>query len=79
VGEHVNAVPAGVVSLADHEAHARGRLDASAWAYFSGGAGDESTLREGTRAKKNQPRTVGFLNSGGAGATAQTHGLRGWE
>ncbi len=50
MGEHVNAVPAGVVSLADHEAHARGRLDASAWAYFSGGAGDESTLRENLEA-----------------------------
>ncbi|HSV51174.1 MAG TPA: alpha-hydroxy acid oxidase [Burkholderiaceae bacterium] len=38
-------LPAGVVTLADHEAHARTVLDANAWAYFSGGAGDEITLR----------------------------------
>ena len=41
----VHALPAGVVTLADHEAHARTRLDDNAWAYFSGGAGDEITLR----------------------------------
>lgn len=38
-------VPEGVVTLADHEAQARTRLDANAWAYFSGGAADELTLR----------------------------------
>lgn len=38
-------VPDGVVTLADHEAHARTRLDENAWAYFSGGAADELTLR----------------------------------
>lgn len=38
-------LPPGVVTLADHEAHARGVLDDNAWAYFSGGAGDEITLR----------------------------------
>lgn len=38
-------IPPGIVSLADHEAHARTVLDAKAWAYFSGGAGDETTLR----------------------------------
>ena len=41
----VQALPAGVVTLADHEAAARARLDDNAWAYFSGGAGDEITLR----------------------------------
>ena len=39
------AVPANVVTLADHEAHARKHLDQNAWAYFAGGAGDEITLR----------------------------------
>lgn len=34
------------INLADFEALARARLDDSAWAYFSGGAGDEITLRE---------------------------------
>ncbi|GAB3496738.1 alpha-hydroxy acid oxidase [Curvibacter fontanus] len=38
-------VPEGVVTLADHESQARTRLDANAWAYFSGGAADELTLR----------------------------------
>ena len=38
-------VPPTVVSLADHEQHARQQLDDNAWAYFSGGAGDEITLR----------------------------------
>lgn len=38
-------VPDSVVTLADHETQARTRLDANAWAYFSGGAADEITLR----------------------------------
>lgn len=38
------ALPAGLVNLADHEAHARAHMEPSAWAYFSGGAGDERTL-----------------------------------
>lgn len=41
----VQPIPPGVVTLADHEAHARTRLDDNAWAYFSGGAADEITLR----------------------------------
>ncbi|HVR49850.1 MAG TPA: alpha-hydroxy acid oxidase [Pseudorhodoferax sp.] len=41
----VTQVPAGIVALSDHEAHARTQLDDKAWAYFSGGAGDEITLR----------------------------------
>jgi 4-hydroxymandelate oxidase len=42
---HLPGVPADVVTLADYEAHARARLDANAWAYLSGGAADEITLR----------------------------------
>jgi len=38
-------IPPGIVTLADHEALARQHLDDNAWAYFSGGAGDEVTLR----------------------------------
>ena len=41
----VEPVPAGVVTLDDHERHARTRLDDNAWAYFAGGAGDEITVR----------------------------------
>lgn len=37
-------LPPGLASLADHAALARTRLDANAWAYFSGGAGDEITV-----------------------------------
>lgn len=42
----MNGIPAGVVTLVDYEAHARQVLDDGAWAYFSGGAGDEITLRD---------------------------------
>ena len=38
-------IPPGIVSLADHEQQARQHLDDNAWAYFSGGAADEITLR----------------------------------
>jgi 4-hydroxymandelate oxidase len=45
-----NALPDGVVSLADHEHHARLLLGEAVWAYFSGGAADEVTLRANTQA-----------------------------
>jgi len=38
-------IPAGVANLADYERLAAQRLDANAWAYLSGGAGDEITAR----------------------------------
>ncbi|MBB6561730.1 4-hydroxymandelate oxidase [Acidovorax soli] len=38
-------IPAHIVTLDDHERHARSQLDNNAWAYFSGGAADEITLR----------------------------------
>lgn len=41
----VEPIPAGIVTLDDHERHARTRLDDNAWAYFAGGAGDEITVR----------------------------------
>ncbi|RYX96226.1 MAG: alpha-hydroxy-acid oxidizing protein [Comamonadaceae bacterium] len=41
----LGTIPPGVVTLDDHETAARSRLDDNAWAYFSGGAGDETTLR----------------------------------
>lgn len=41
----VTALPPGLVTLTDHEAHAHTHLDDNAWAYFSGGAADEWTLR----------------------------------
>lgn len=41
----VAQIPPGVVTLEAHARHAQSVLDANAWAYFSGGAGDEITLR----------------------------------
>ena len=41
----IEALPEGVVNLADFEAPARARLSDSAWAYLSGGAADELTLK----------------------------------
>ena len=41
----LDTLPPGVVTLEDHARHAQTRLDDNAWAYFSGGAGDEITLR----------------------------------
>lgn len=60
-------IPAGVVSLADHELAARTRLDANAWAYFSGGAADEITLRANQAAWQQpllQPRVLQALQGG---------------
>jgi len=60
-------IPDGVVSLADHEAAARSRLDANAWAYFSGGAADEITLRANQAAWQQhllQPRVLRDLQGG---------------
>jgi len=41
----LDTLPPGVVTLEDHARHAQTHLDDNAWAYFSGGAGDEITLR----------------------------------
>lgn len=40
----IEPIPPGVVTLEDHERHAKTRLDDNAWAYFVGGAGDEITV-----------------------------------
>jgi len=60
-------LPEHVVSLSDHEAHARTRLDDNAWAYFSGGAADELTLRanqQAWRALQLLPRVLQPLAGG---------------
>jgi len=44
------ALPAGLVSLADHEHHAHRALAPAVWAYVSGGAADEITLRANAQA-----------------------------
>ena len=42
----LSSIPPDVVSVDDYEVLAYERLDAPVWAYLSGGAADESTLRE---------------------------------
>ncbi|HEY9155088.1 MAG TPA: alpha-hydroxy acid oxidase [Opitutaceae bacterium] len=41
----LETIPAEISAVSDYEAFARERMSASAWAYFSGGAADEITLR----------------------------------
>lgn len=63
----LTAVPTGVVTLADHERHARSVLDDNAWAYFSGGAADEITLRANRNAwdaLQLHPRVLRPLSGG---------------
>lgn len=63
----IEALPPDLVNLADHEAFARTRLDDQAWAYFSGGAADELTLRANRSAwdgLRLLPRVLQPLNGG---------------
>lgn len=56
-----------IVSLADHEEQARRVLDDNAWAYFSGGAADELTLRANVHAWQQLqllPRVLTDLRGG---------------
>ncbi|WP_281915776.1 alpha-hydroxy acid oxidase [Caldimonas thermodepolymerans] len=60
-------IPPGVVAPTDYEALARERLDPAAWAYFSGGAADELTLRRNRAAWEAwslQPRVLRQLAGG---------------
>lgn len=60
-------LPEGVVTLADHERHARSLLDDATWAYLFGGAGDELTLGrnlEAWRALALLPRVLQPLAGG---------------
>ena len=63
----VASIPAGVVTLIDHENHARKVLDDNAQAYFYGGAGDELTPHDNCQAwstLKLQPRVLQPLADG---------------
>jgi 4-hydroxymandelate oxidase len=46
----VQQVPSGIVAIADYEEYARDHMGPGAWAYFSGGAADELTLRDNVHA-----------------------------
>lgn len=50
-------LPAGIHTLADHEAHARHRLDAATLAHVDGGSADEITLR----ANREAWQTIGLM------------------
>lgn len=63
----VASIPSGVVTLIDHENHARKVLDENAQAYFYGGAGDELTMHTNSYAwstLKLQPRVLQPLAGG---------------
>ena len=62
-------IPAGVVNLADYERLAAQRLDANAWAYLSGGAGDEITVRWNREAFDRIGLTPRVLRGGPGGHT----------
>lgn len=51
----LSPIPPGIVSLHDHQIHARAHMDVPAWAYFSGGAGDETTLNANHEAWERLP------------------------
>jgi 4-hydroxymandelate oxidase len=60
-------IPSDVVSLADYEPLARARIEANSWAYISGGAADEITLRDNRAAfdrLKINPRVLTELAGG---------------
>ncbi len=63
----IEKLPDGLANLADFEAPAQARLDANAWAYLNGGAGDEITLRANRAAWdaiRLQPRVLRDLAGG---------------
>ncbi len=65
-------LPDGIVTLVDHEAHARTHLDDNAWAYFSGGAADELTLRANRSAWDQLPLLPRVLQPLAGGHTRVT-------
>ncbi|HEX5372540.1 MAG TPA: alpha-hydroxy acid oxidase [Aquabacterium sp.] len=74
----MSGIPAGVVTLQDYEAHAAQALDDGAWAYFSGGAGDEITLKDNRRAwdtLRLQARVLRPLAQGHTRSTLLGHTL----
>ncbi|TDP73084.1 alpha-hydroxy acid oxidase [Roseateles toxinivorans] len=63
----LETLPDGLINLADFEGPARERMSAQAWAYMSGGAADELTLRANRcawDAIKLQPRVLRDLSGG---------------
>lgn len=66
----LSSIPTDVVSAADYARRAPDHLDPAAWAYLSGGAGDEVTLRENSAAfdsLKLMPRVLSDVRGGHTG------------
>ena len=64
----VTSLPQGVVTLADHEQHARLTIDEPTWAYLFGAAADELTLAHNIEAWRERtllPRVLKPLAGGG--------------
>ena len=60
-------IPPDVVAVADYEPLARERMSPAAWAYFSGGVGDELTLQANSAAYARRllhPRVLADLRGG---------------
>lgn len=60
-------IPPEIVALRDYEPYAQARMSPQAWAYFSGAAADEQTLRENHEAFSRLhllPRVLGALREG---------------
>jgi 4-hydroxymandelate oxidase len=69
MGQHLNSAVMNtpIVTLHDHERAAQAAMSASAWAYFSGGAADEITLRRNVLAWQSlglAPRVLQDLRGG---------------
>lgn len=68
----LQSLPSGLHTLADHERHAQNVLPPAVWAYFHGGAADETTLRANPQAWQSiglRPRVLRPLN----GLQTRTH------
>ncbi|MBK1883736.1 alpha-hydroxy-acid oxidizing protein [Luteolibacter pohnpeiensis] len=63
-------IPPHVVSLSDYEALAQSRVESGAWAYISGGAGDELTLRENVDAFRRLQITPRVFKDMAGGSTS---------
>lgn len=68
----LQTLPQGLFTLADHEERARGVLSKTAWAYFSGGAADEITLRA-NRQQWDELRLLPRVMQPLAGASTQVN------
>lgn len=68
----LSQIPPQIAAVTDYESYARERMTDSAWAYLSGGAADEITLRDNLDAfdrLRLQNRVLADLKGGGTGLT----------